>query len=589
MQQWLLMNKKANFKEIGEHFGIDQVTSRIIRNRDIVEQEDIRNYLYGDINDLHNPHLLKDGDLLVGILEEKIKQQKQIRIIGDYDIDGVMSTYILKTALERCKANVSIQIPDRVHDGYGLNINLIQKAYEDGIDTIVTCDNGISAIQEIAYAKLLGMTMLVTDHHEIPYEEIDGERIYKRSEADAIVNPHQKECSYPYKYLCGAAVAWKVVCLLYERFHIDASESLDLLENAAFATVGDIMPLTGENRILVKEGIKRIHYTKNIGMKALIAQCGLEEDKIDAYHFGFVLGPCINASGRLDTAKRALELFFEKDMAKATIIANELVVLNEQRKDMTKEGVEEAISFCEETSSQDRVLVVYLPNVHESIAGIIAGRVREKYHKPVFILTKSEDGVKGSGRSIEEYSMYEEMCKCQDLFTKFGGHPMAAGLSLPEGNVDEFRRRINEVCTLTEKDLQAKIRIDVPMPLDYITKDLVREFSILAPFGKDNTKPVFADKEIRIKQMAILGKNKNVLKLTLLTKYGLSISGIYFGDIQVFLHDLEDVYGADIVEDAMRGKENPIELSIVYYPRINTFRDVEELQVEIQAYKVYMG
>ena len=586
MQQWLVINKKANFKEIGEHFGIDQVTSRIIRNRDIVEQEDIRNYLYGNINDLHNPHLLKDGELLASILEKKIKQQKQIRVIGDYDIDGVMSTYILKTALECCKANVSIQIPDRVHDGYGLNINLIQKAYDDGVDTIVTCDNGISAIQEIAYAKSLGMTVLVTDHHEIPYEEIDGERIYKRSVADAIVNPHQKECIYPYKYLCGAGVAWKVVCLLYEKFQVDASESLDLLENVAFATVGDIMPLTGENRILVKEGIKRIHHTQNIGMKALIAQCGLEEGKIDAYHFGFVLGPCINASGRLDTAKRALELFFENDIAKATIIANELVILNEQRKDMTKEGVEEAISFCEETSLQDRVLVIYLPNVHESIAGIIAGRVREKYHKPVFILTKSEDGVKGSGRSIEEYSMYEEMCKCQDLFTKFGGHPMAAGLSLPEGNVDEFRRRINEVCTLTEKDLQAKIRIDVPMPLDYITKDLVREFSILAPFGKDNTKPVFADKEIRIKQMIVLGKNKNVLKLVLITKYGLSVSGIYFGDIEGFLHDIESAYGTDELEAVMRGKENSIKLSLVYYPRINTFRDMEELQVEIQAYKV---
>lgn len=586
MQQWLVINKKADFKGIGERFGIDQVTARIIRNREVIEQEEIRKYLYGNLSDLYNPHLLKDADLLVDILEQKIQEKKPIRIIGDYDIDGVMATYILKTAFDRCHANVSIQIPDRIHDGYGLNIHLIQKAYEEGIDTIVTCDNGISAIEEIAYAKSLGMTVLVTDHHEIPYEEKDGIRTYKKSVANAIVNPHQKECSYPYKYLCGAAVAWKVVCLLYERFQVDISECLDLLENVAFATVGDIMSLTGENRILVKEGIKRIQHTNNIGMKALIAQCGLEEQTIEAYHFGFVLGPCINASGRLDTAKRALELFFEKNSTQASIIANELVILNEQRKEMTKEGVEQAIAYCEaKENEQDRVLVIYLPEVHESIAGIIAGRVREKYHKPVFILTKSEDGVKGSGRSIEEYSMYEEMCKCQELFTKFGGHPMAAGLSLPEENVELFRKRINAVCTLTETDLQPKIRIDVPMPLDYITKDLVHQFSILAPFGKDNAKPVFADKNIRIKRMAVLGKNRNVLKLSLVTQNGVSISGIYFGDIEGFLDDVEKTYGTYAVENALNGKENPIVLSMVYYPRINTFRDVEELQVEIQAYK----
>lgn len=588
MQQWFVINKKADFKKIGERFGIDQVTARIIRNREVVEDNEIQTYLYGGLEDLHNPHLLKDADFLVDILAHKIEEQKPIRIIGDYDIDGVMATYILKTALDRCHARVSIQIPDRIHDGYGLNKNLIQKAYENGIDTILTCDNGIAAIEEIAYAKSLGMTVLVTDHHEIPYEEVNGERIYKKSVADAIVNPHQKDCPYPYKYLCGAAVAWKMVCLLYERFQVDNSECLDLLENVAFATVGDIMPLTGENRILVKEGIKRIQYTKNIGMRALIAQCGLEEQQLDAYHFGFVLGPCINASGRLDTAKRALELFFEKNPTKAAMIANELVILNEQRKEMTKEGVEQAIASCsnDNGNKDDKVLVIYLPNTHESIAGIIAGRVREKYHKPVFILTKSEDGVKGSGRSIEEYSMYEQMCKCQELFTKFGGHPMAAGLSLPEEHVEKFRKKINEVCTLTEKDLQPKIYIDVPMPLDYITKDLVRELSILSPFGKDNTKPIFADKEIRIKRMAVLGKNKNVLKLSLITKHGMSISGIYFGDIEAFIDEIEQVCGVCAVENAMNGRVNPILLSIVYYPRINTFRDVEELQVEIQEYRV---
>lgn len=586
MQQWLVMNKKADFKAIGEKFKIDQVTARILRNREIVEDEDIRSFLYGGMEDLHNPHSLKDGEKLVEILCQKIEQKKSIRIIGDYDIDGVMATYILMTALKRVGAVVSTQIPDRIHDGYGLNRKLIEKAKEDGIDTILTCDNGIAAIEEIAYAKELGMTVLVTDHHEIPFEDVDGQRIYKSSIADAIVNPHQKECSYPYKELCGAAVAWKVVCLLYESCGISSIEAEELLENAAFATVGDIMSLTGENRIIVKEGLKRIRHTKNLGMKALIAQCGLESTQIDAFHFGFVLGPCINASGRLDTAKRALELFFETDAVKAAQTANELVVLNQERKELTLEGVEKAIRFCEESGCEnDKVLVVYLPEVHESIAGIIAGRIREKYYKPVFVLTKTQDGVKGSGRSIEEYSMYEEMCKVQDLLTKFGGHPMAAGLSLPEENVDAFRKAINEICDLTEADLVPKVRIDVPMPMDYVTMDLVREFSILAPFGKENTKPVFADKGVRIKRMWIMGKNRNVLRMSLVTSSGMPVSGIYFGDADGFTEYIEEKFGKSELEAVFDGKSNNVELSVVYYPKINNFRGVEELQFEIQLYK----
>ena len=586
MQQWLLMNKKADFKAIGEKFQIDQVTARIMRNRELIEEEQIRRFLSGGIQDLYNPHLLKDGEKLVEILAEKIEKQKAIRIIGDYDIDGVMATYLLKTALDRCKANVSIQIPDRIHDGYGLNLKLIEKAKEDGVDTILTCDNGIAAIEEIAYAKELGMTVLVTDHHEIPFEEVEGVRTYKKSQADAIVNPHQQECAYPYKYLCGAAVAWKVVCLLYERMGIDFAEAEELLENVAFATVGDIMPLTDENRILVKEGIKRIRKTKNIGMKALIAQCGIEAEQIDAFHFGFVLGPCINASGRLDTAKRALELFFQTNPAYAMQIANELVVLNEERKELTKEGVEAAIRFYEENGCEkDDVLVIYLPDVHESIAGIIAGRIREKYYKPAFVLTKGEDGVKGSGRSTEEYSMYEEMCKCQELFTKFGGHPMAAGLSLPEENVTIFRKKINALSCLSEMDKKQKVRIDVPMPMDYVTMDLVREFGILAPFGKENTKPVFADKQIGVKRMWIMGKNRNVLKLSMVTGHGTPATGIYFGDIEAFCAYTKAKFGEDALEAAFSGKTNNIELSIVYYPKINSFRGMDELQFEIQYYQ----
>lgn len=586
MQQWLVMNKKADFKGIGEKFQIDQVTARIIRNRDVIEEKDIQLFLYGSLKDLNNPHLLKDGDKLADILYHKICEKKPIRVIGDYDIDGVMATFILVSALRRVGGVVSTQIPDRIHDGYGLNKNLIKKAYEDGVDTILTCDNGIAAIEEIAYAKEMGLTVLVTDHHEIPFDDIDGMRIYKCSNADAIVNPHQRECAYPYKHLCGAAVAWKVVCLLYERCGIDAAEAEEFLENAAFATVGDVMSLTGENRIIVKEGLKRIHHTKNIGMRALIAQCDLEPAQIDAFHFGFVLGPCINASGRLDTAKRALELFFQTDPQQAAVIANELVVLNNERKDLTVEGVEKAICFCEETGCyKDDVLVIYLPDVHESIAGIIAGRVREKYHKPVFVLTKTEDGVKGSGRSIEEYSMYEEMCKCQDLFTKFGGHPMAAGLSMPEENVDVFREKINVASTLTKEDFIPKVRIDVPMPLEYVTMDLVREFSLLMPYGKDNPKPVFVDKGIRVKRMWIMGKNKNVLRLSLVTSTGMPVSGIYFGDIDAFTNYIEERFSKSQLQAAFDGKENNLELALVYFPKINSFRGVDELQFEIQLFK----
>lgn len=586
MQQWLVVNKKADFKAIGEKYNIDQVTARIIRNRDVVEDEEIRRFLYGGMADLYNPHLLKDGEKLISILKKKIAECKPIRVIGDYDIDGVMATYILVSGLKRCGAVVSTQIPDRIHDGYGLNRNLIDKAYADGIDTIVTCDNGIAAIEEIAYAKSLGMTVLVTDHHEIPYELMDGQKHYKYSMADAVVNPHQAECEYPNRYLCGAAVAWKVICLLYEACGIETLEAEEFLENAAFATVGDVMSLTGENRILVKEGLKRIRHTKNTGMKALIAQCGLEANQIDAFHFGFVLGPCINASGRLDTAKRALELFFEQDEKKAAQIANELVVLNEERKALTLAGVEKAIQFCEESGAcKDDVLVIYLPDVHESIAGIIAGRIREKYHKPVFVLTKTEDGVKGSGRSIEEYSMYEEMCKCQELFTKFGGHPMAAGLSMPEENVDLFREKINKASSLKEADFIPKVRIDVPMPLGYVSKDLVREFSLLAPFGKDNPKPIFADKGVLVKRMWIMGKNRNVLKLSLVASDGMPVSGIYFGDIESFTGYIEKKFGKTQLEAAFDGKPNNLELSVVYFPKINSFRGMEELQFEIQLFQ----
>lgn len=587
MQKWVVINKKADFKGIGERFGIDQVTARIIRNRDIVEEEEIDRFLHGTLEHLHAPELMKDADVLVDCLADKIEKQKAIRIIGDYDIDGVMSTFILKKALLRCGAKVSAIIPDRMKDGYGLNVNLIRNAYEDGVDTILTCDNGIAAMKEIAEAKKLGMCVLVTDHHEIPYDEDEhGVRTYLRSEADAIVNPHQLECNYPYKSLCGAAVAWKIVCLLYQKMGISREEANEFLENVAFATVGDIMDLTGENRILVREGLKRIHHTKNIGMRALIEQCKLQPEQISCYDFGFVLGPCINASGRLETATKALELLLCDNPEVAVGLANELVVLNDERKALTLEGTELAKKICkEEGYEKDSVLVIYLPDVHESIAGIIAGRIREVYHKPTFILTRAEEGVKGSGRSIEEYSMYEEMCKCKELFTKFGGHPMAAGLSLPEENVEEFRRRINGYSALTEDDFCEKIRIDVPMPLDYVTMDLTREFALLAPFGKANPHPVFADKNLSIERAWIMGKNQNVLKFTLVTSYGQKASAIYFGDIEEFQTYICEKWGEEQWKLAMRGWENTIRLSIIYVPKINTFRDVDSLQIEIKSYQ----
>ena len=587
MQKWVVINKKADFKSIGERFGIDQVTARIIRNRDIMEEEEIETFLHGTRKDLHDPKLMMDAEILVDCLVDKIRHQKAVRIIGDYDIDGVMSTFILKKALLRCGANVSAVIPDRKKDGYGLNVTLIQNAYKDGVDTILTCDNGIAAMREIAEAKKLGMSVLVTDHHEIPYDEDEnGNRTYLRSEADAIVNPHQLECSYPYKALCGAAVAWKMVCLLYQKLGISQEEADEFLENVAFATVGDIMDLTGENRILVKEGLKRIHHTRNIGMQALIQQCNLSPEQIDCYHFGFVLGPCINASGRLETASKALELLLCEDKEVAVERANELVILNEERKSLTLEGTELAKQICKEKGYEnDSVLVIYLPEVHESIAGIIAGRIREVYHKPTFILTRAEEGVKGSGRSIEEYSMYEEKCKCKELFTKFGQHPMAAGLSLPESNVAEFRRRINGYSRLTEEDFCEKIRIDVPMPLDYVTMELTREFHLLAPFGKANPHPVFADKELSMERAWIIGKNRNVLKLALLTSYGTKVSAIYFGDIEEFQTYICDKWGEEQWNYALSGTENNIRLSIIYFPKINTYRDVDSLQIEIKSYQ----
>lgn len=585
MEKWIVYNKKADFKGIGARYGIDQVTARIIRNRDITEEEEIRLFLQGGLSDLCDPHLLKDVELLTDILADKIKGGASIRIIGDYDIDGVMASYILKKALNRCGANPSVVIPDRIADGYGLNRNLVTAAHDEGVDTILTCDNGIAALEEISLAKDLGMTVLVTDHHEIPYEDTEDGRVEKVSRADAVVNAHQSKCLYPNKDLCGAAVAWKMVCVLYEKMGIPREEALEFLENVAFATVGDIMSLRGENRILVKEGLRRIHRTKNVGMRALIAQCGLRPAQVRAHHFGFVLGPCINASGRLETAEKALQLLLTESESEAVLLASELVALNNERKAMTQEGVELARKCYEENGyEKDSVIVIYLPGLHESIAGIVAGRIRETYNKPTFILTDGAGCVKGSGRSIEGYSMYERMCECRELFTKFGGHPMAAGLSMERENIDVFRRKMNERSNLTPEQLIPKIYIDVPMPLDYVSVDLVKELSILEPFGKDNDRPVFADKNIHIVRMSTMGKEQNFLRFRMVSSGGNMFQAVYFGDKEKFLDFLAEKYTRPRVEAALAGEKCDMEISMVYKPEIDDFRGVEELKFEMRNY-----
>ena len=569
MEKWVVAAKKADFNLIGRQFHIDPVIARLIRNRDVVGEEKIKEYLLGTIDTIPSPWLMKDMKKAVDILEKKIQQQAKIRIIGDYDIDGVTSTYILLKGLTRIGANVDTYIPDRVADGYGIHEHLIDRAESDKIDTIVTCDNGIAACAEIQMAKEKGMTVIVTDHHEIPYREENGERRVILPPADAILNPKQCDCLYPNKNLCGAVVAFKYITALYERFDIQKKELEDYYELVAIATVGDVMDLQGENRILVKEGLRRLPNTKNKGLQELIRANNLEDSKITAYHIGFVLGPCINASGRLDTAARSLALLNAPTKEEAAKLAGDLTALNQSRKALTEKGKEEAIQLIETTElKNDRVLVVYLPECHESLAGIIAGRLREKYHKPAFVLTRGEKCAKGSGRSIESYSMYDELVKCADLMVQFGGHLMAAGLSIEEENIEKFREQLNQNCTLTEEDLRPKIVIDVAMPISYITKELVEQISLLEPFGKGNVKPIFAQKGLRVLDSNIIGKNKNVVKLKLLDPQGAIIEGIYFGEADDFMNFI-------------REKDS---ISVTYYPEINRFRGRESLQIIIQNY-----
>ncbi|HIZ13411.1 MAG TPA: single-stranded-DNA-specific exonuclease RecJ [Candidatus Mediterraneibacter stercorigallinarum] len=570
MQRWFITMKKADFNAIGEKYHISPILARLIRNRDIIGDDAIDFYLNGTIADLYDGMLMQDMDRAVEIIAEKIREEKPIRVIGDYDIDGVNATYILQEGLSGLGADVDTDIPDRIKDGYGLNKMLIDRALDDGIDTVITCDNGIAASDEIAYAKENGLTVIVTDHHEVPYIEMDGEKEYLLPRADAVVDPHRADCAYPFKGLCGAAAAYKLVEALYNVMQRDPEDVDYLMENVAIATVGDVMDLNGENRIFVKQGLEMLKRTQNQGLKALIECTGIDVERLNAYHIGFVLGPCINASGRLDTAKRALELLNARTRREAVMLAEDLKALNDSRKEMTERGVAEAVNLIETTSlKDDRVLVVYLPDCHESIAGIIAGRIRERYYRPVFVLTKAEEGVKGSGRSIEAYDMFAQMCRCRALFTKFGGHKLAAGLSLEEDNVQRFRETINALCDLTEEDLQEKVSIDMQLPFPYITEELIRELELLEPFGKGNQKPLFAERNLRVVSPRIFGKNRNVLKCRLEDMQGNQMEAVYFGD----------------VEKCLKTMEEKKVMSFTYYPSINEYMGRRSIQITIVNYQ----
>jgi len=553
-------------------------------NRDIIDENIINSYINPVYKYLHSPKTMKDVVIAVDIIKRKIQENKKIRIIGDYDVDGIISVFILYTALKKCGANVDYEIPDRIKDGYGINENIVKVAYDEGVDTIITCDNGISAIDQIQYAKDLGLTVIVTDHHDVPFIEEDGVRTFLSSQADAIINPKQIECEYKFKSICGAGVAFKLMEALYEEIGMDKEECYKLIEFVAIATVCDVVDLIDENRIFVKNGLEMLNNSKNIGINALKKACGLEDKEITAYHLGFVIGPCLNASGRLDSAKKGLELLLMEDDEEAKNLAQEIVDLNDARKNMTKEGVDRAINIIDSTDiNNDKILVVYIPDIHESLAGIVAGRVKEKYNKPTIILTKSEEGVKGSARSIEEYNMFEGLLACKELLDKFGGHPMAAGLSLQEDKVDELRIALNNKCELTDEDLTRKIMIDSSLPLEYLNLHLIEELNVLEPFGKGNSKPVFGVRDAKITKAMLLGKDKNVLKLKLLTNNNITIDAMIFNDLENFESKIIEKYGNEELDNLYNKSNNNIPMDFTFYPSINEWNGNKSIQIVVNG------
>ena len=583
-EKWLLRNRKVDLKAMSEKYKISQLLCKLMVNRDIIDENIINSYINPVYKYLHSPKTMKDVVIAVDIIKRKIQENKKIRIIGDYDVDGIISVFILYTALKKCGANVDYEIPDRIKDGYGINENIVKAAYDEGVDTIITCDNGISAIDQIQYAKDLGLTVIVTDHHDVPFIEEDGVRTFLSSQADAIINPKQIECEYKFKSICGAGVAFKLIEALYEEIGMDKEECYKLIEFVAIATVCDVVDLIDENRIFVKNGLEMLNNSKNIGINALKKACGLEDKEITAYHLGFVIGPCLNASGRLDSAKKGLELLLMEDDEEAKNLAQEIVDLNDARKNMTKEGVDRAINIIDSTDiNNDKILVVYIPDIHESLAGIVAGRVKEKYNKPTIILTKSEEGVKGSARSIEEYNMFEGLLACKELLDKFGGHPMAAGLSLQEDKVDELRKALNNKCELTDEDLTRKIMIDSSLPLEYLNLHLIEELNVLEPFGKGNAKPVFGVKDAKITKAMLLGKDKNVLKLKLLTNNNITIDAMIFNDLENFESKIIEKYGNEELDNLYNKSNNNIPMDFTFYPSINEWNGNKSIQIVVNG------
>lgn len=583
-EKWLLRNRKVDLKAMSEKYKISQLLCKLMVNRDIIDENIINSYINPVYKYLHSPKTMKDVVFAVDIIKRKIQENKRIRIIGDYDVDGIISVFILYTALKKCGANVDYEIPDRIKDGYGINENIVKVAYDEGVDTIITCDNGISAIDQIQYAKDLGLTVIVTDHHDVPFIEEDGVRTFLSSQADAIINPKQIECEYKFKSICGAGVAFKLIEALYEEIGMDKEECYKLIEFVAIATVCDVVDLIDENRIFVKNGLEMLNNSKNIGINALKKACGLEDKEITAYHLGFVIGPCLNASGRLDSAKKGLELLLMEDDEEAKNLAQEIVDLNDARKNMTKEGVDRAINIIDSTDiNNDKILVVYIPDIHESLAGIVAGRVKEKYNKPTIILTKSEEGVKGSARSIEEYNMFEGLLACKELLDKFGGHPMAAGLSLQEDKVDELRKALNNKCELTDEDLTRKIMIDSSLPLEYLNLHLIEELNVLEPFGKGNSKPVFGVRDAKITKAILLGKDKNVLKLKLLTNNNITIDAMIFNDLENFESKIIEKYGNEELDNLYNKSNNNIPMDFTFYPSINEWNGNKSIQIVVNG------
>lgn len=589
MERWYLRNVKVDLDHISNKGKISKLLVRILANRGIKDLRSIDSFINPTLDKLHNPRLMKDMEEGVKLVKDSIQKGEKIRIVGDYDQDGNSAILTLLKGIRRCKGRVDYVIPHRIRDGYGLNERIVREAKEDGVNLLITCDNGISALEPVKLAKNLGMKVIITDHHDVGFvEDEDGRKNYLLPEADAIINPKRQDCKYPFKNLSGAGVAFKFVQALYEEFNIDMDESYELLEFVAMGTVCDVVELIDENRIIVTEGLKRINNTQNIGLKALIRATGLEGKDINTYSLGFILGPCVNASGRLDSAEMAVELFLTEDENLASLYAEELYKLNEERKQMTEKGFEKAVDQIEQKGyDKEKVIVIYEPSIHESIAGIIAGRIKDRYYRPTILLTQSKDEnkIKGSGRSIEEYNMFEEISKVKDLLTSFGGHPMAAGLSLDKSNLEDFRNRLNGQTTLTEKDLIPKIYIDIHLPLDYVSFNLVEELKLLEPFGKGNPKPLFGAKGIPVKRAFILGKNGNVLKLLLLTKSGRIIDGLYFGDIEEFEDRLSKKYGMVELDRMYKGIDSEIKLDIVYTPSVNEYMGNKNLQVIIHNYR----